>query len=215
MHESTGNPDVRPTRRYGQVVALAACAALGALVTACGAPVVDDPLESATTALSGCDGNAFRACLASGGGGGCAKYCLLECRPVVSSCVRGGGGAGCMSRCRDGDVTGTPSGGGGTTSFDTSTCVDPQRARTFMGWVHQDANGFTRGERLCWCTNWHKIKYANGYSDDLTSRVAQLLCFGSGDGSVSLPNGDGDGAIPPGAALAIYCQLNPTSSGCR
>jgi hypothetical protein len=160
---------------------------------------------------AGCDGEGMRRCIAGGGGGGCAKYCIPQCRDTVAACIRGGGGGGCASRCRDGDVSGS----GSSTTFDTARCSDPNVAWQFMTWVKQEPNAFTPGERLCWCKSWHKIKNANGYNNDLTSRAAQLLCWGSTDGSIGLPNGDGDGAFPPGAAMAIYCQLNPTYSGCR
>lgn len=188
----------------------AALFALATVVAACSASPTEPPPSTMSAALGGCDGDAFRRCLDGNGGGGCAKYCLSECRDEVAACVRGGGGAGCMSRCRDGDVTS----GGGSSEFDTSTCSDPGRATTFMGWVHQDASEYTAGERLCWCKSWHKIKSVNGYSDDVTSRATQLLCYGSADGSIGLPNGDGDGEFPPGVAMAIYCQLNPAYSGC-
>lgn len=162
---------------------------------------------------AGCDGIALRRCVDAGGGGGCSKHCIPQCRDRVASCIRGGGGAGCMSRCRDGDVTGGGSTGSG--GFDTSRCSDPGVATQFMTWVQQNPSSFTANERLCWCRHWHKIKNANGYDNALTSRAAQLMCWGSTDGSVSLPNGDGKGGFPPGAAMAIYCQLNPNYSACR
>ena len=179
---------------------------------ACGASPTDadsEPeVESSSDALSGCDGNAVRACLASNGGGGCAKHCIAQCRTSVGACMRGGGGAGCMSRCRDGDVTAPVGGGGGT-------CKDSARNTSFMRGIQQNPSSFTAGERTCWCNHWQKIKDANGYGNETTSRAAQLMCWGSTDGSVSLPNSDGLGSFPPGSAMAIYCQLNPSYSGCR
>ena len=55
---------------------------------------------TSTNALSGpCLPN-FAACVAGGGGGGCAtKYCFGPCVPEIERCARGKGGAACSDRC--------------------------------------------------------------------------------------------------------------------
>lgn len=194
------------------MIRLAALLLAVAPLVACSVGAADAPAEEADfeSQAAGCDGNGLRSCLARAPRDGtCANWCIPQCRTTVASCIRGGGGAPCMSRCRDGDVT---QGSG----FDTSRCGEFGRAWEFMSWVDRDARSYTAMERQCWCRHWHRIKAANpAYSKDLVSRAAQLMCWGSPDGSVSLPNGDGKGGLPPGAAMAIYCQLNPRYSACR